>query len=153
MKKLYVENSIEIAASPARVWQVLTLPAWTQKWAREFGATGPIDSNWAIGSTVLWRNAQGEVYVRGNVIDAIPLQLLRFTVCDVFSPAMRPVSGSAVDEITQSYSLVARQEHTVLHIAHGDFAKLANGEQLYPLVIQLWDRLLPRLKGLAEGSE
>jgi len=152
MKKLYVESSIEIEASPSRVWDILTKPEWTAKWAVEFGANGPIDSSWALGSPVLWRNSKGDVYVRGNVTAVIPNTLLRFTVCDVFSPDMRPTSGLAEDEITQTYSLAGDGNRTILSTAHGDFVMLANGEKLYPLVIKLWDRLLPRIKELAEGA-
>jgi len=153
MKKLYVERSIEIDASPSRVWEVLTKPQFTQKWAGEFGAAGPIDSNWTLGSMVLWRNAKGEVYVRGNVTAVSPLKLLRFTVCDVFNPALRPTSGLAEHEITQSYSLAGDRENTILSTSHGDFGQLATGAILYPLVLQLWDRLLPKIKGLAEGTD
>ena len=153
MKKLYVEQSIEIEASPSRVWDVLTRPEFTQKWAGEFGASGPIDSTWTLGSVVNWKNAKGEVYVHGNVTAVSPIKLLRFTVCDAHNPDRRPMSGLAEDEITQSYSLQGDRARTVLAIAHGDFGKLADGEKLYPLVVQLWDRLLPKLKELAERAE
>jgi uncharacterized protein YndB with AHSA1/START domain len=152
MTKLDVENSIEIHASPSRVWDILTRPEWTQKWASEFGATGPIDSDWTLGSEVRWRNPKGEVYVRGNVVAVVPLQWLRFTVCDALNTGLRPTSGLPEDEITQSYSLSGVGERTILSTIHGDFAKLPNGDKLYPLVVQLWDRLLPRIKVLAEGA-
>jgi uncharacterized protein YndB with AHSA1/START domain len=152
MSKHYVESSIEIQASPSQVWDVLTRPEMTQKWAGEFGAAGPIDSTWTLGSPVLWRNAKGEVYVRGNITAVRPLALLRFTVCDVFHPEMRPISGLPEDEITQSYALAGDGKRTILSIAHGDFGKLANGEKLYPLVVQLWGRLLPRIKQLAQDE-
>ena len=102
MKTLNVDRSIEIEASPLRVWKVLTKPEFTAIWAKEFGATGPIESDWSQGSEVRWRNAKGEVYVRGNVIAVIPQTLLKFTVCDVSNAGYRPVSGRAEDEITQS---------------------------------------------------
>jgi hypothetical protein len=46
--------------------------------------------------------------------------------------------------------LTGEAGRTVLSTAHGDFAKLPSGEQLFPLVGELWDRLLPRIKELAE---
>jgi len=152
MRKLYVESSIAIDASPARVWDVLTRTEFTQKWAAAFNATGPIESNWTLGSEVLWRNAKGIVYVRGNVVAIDPPRLLRFTVCDALNVGMRPVSGVPDDEITQSYSLSDEGKGTILSTSHGDFGKLANGEQLYPLVAQLWEKLLPKIKELAEAD-
>ena len=152
MSKLYVERSIEIDESPSRVWNILTQPEWTQKWAGAFGATGPIESKWILGSEVLWRNEKGEVYVRGNVLAVDPLKLLRFTVCDALNVGLRPVSGLPEDEITQSYSLSSDGTRTILSTVHGDFGKLANGDELYPLVGQLWEKLLPRIKELAEAD-
>jgi uncharacterized protein YndB with AHSA1/START domain len=153
MKTLTVERTIEIEATPSRVWDVLTRPELTREWAGEFGAAGPIESTWTLGSPVRWRNASGAVYVHGHVTAVSPLKSLRFTVCDVLNPELRPVSGLADDEITQSFSLAARGGRTVLSIAHGDFGKLRDGEMLYPLVGQLWDRLLPKIKDLAQRSQ
>jgi hypothetical protein len=90
------------------------------------------------------------VYVDGIVTAVNPEHLLRFTVSDVLNPDLRPTSGRADDELTQSYSLTGDGEHTILSTAHGDFAHIANGDRLYPLVEQLWDRLLPKIKELAE---
>ncbi len=147
--KLYVEKSIEIDASPSSVWNVLTRPEFTRQWAGEFGAEGPIDSTWKLGSRVLWRNAKGEVYVQGSVTALDQDKLLRFTVCDV-GTELRPVSGLDEDEITQTYALSGQAGRTLLSTAHGDFGKLANAEKIHPLVVALWDRLLPRLKEIAE---
>ncbi len=127
-------RSIEIDASPARVWEVLTRPEWTRQWAAEFGAAGPIESTWEPGSPVRWRNATGDVYVEGRVTDAVPDELLRFTVRDVANARLRPISGRAEDDIAQSYRLASSGGRTVLSTAHGDFAKIADGEALYPLI-------------------
>jgi uncharacterized protein YndB with AHSA1/START domain len=148
---LYVDRTIEIRTSPKRVWEVLTKPEFTAEWAKGFGATGPIESDWLPGSEVRWRNAKGDVYVRGNVVEVVPQSLLKFTVCDVFNTGYRPVSGRAEDEITQTYALKGGADRTTLATSHGDFANLAGGEKLFPIVGQFWDKLLPQLKALAEG--
>jgi uncharacterized protein YndB with AHSA1/START domain len=151
--EISVTRSLEIGASLARVWEVLTRPEWTSQWAAEFGAAGPIESTWESGSPVRWRNAKGDVYVEGHVTEVVPGQLLRFTVRDVANPRLRPSSGRAEDEITQSYRLAGAGDRTVLSTTHGDFAKIADGETLYPLVGELWDRLLPTIKELAESGQ
>ena|SRR5580765_616103 len=151
MDTLYVDRSIEIEASSVRIWEVLTQPEFTAKWANEFGSAGPIESDWTIGSEVRWRNAKREVYVSGKVIAVVPHTLLQFTVCDVFNAGFRPISGRAEDEITQSYFLRGGPQRTTLTTRHGDFRNLANGEKLFPLVGQLWNRLLPQFKALAEA--
>ena len=147
-----VKRSIEISAPPWRVWEILTKPQYTSRWAPEFGAAGPIESDWRLGSLVSWRNEQGEVYVSGRVTDVQPLQVLRFTVRDR-NPEMQPTSGSAADDITQTYMLSTRGDRTLLAIAHGDFSKLAKGEELLPAVAAHWERLLAKLKALAEEKD
>ena len=71
----------------------------------------------------------------------LAFKLLRFTVCDVLNPDLQPTSGLAGD-----------RGHTIFSPAHGDFRKLANGDMLYPLVVQLWEKLLPKMKELAKGT-
>jgi uncharacterized protein YndB with AHSA1/START domain len=128
---------------------VLTRPEFTQQWAGKFGAAGPIDSDWQLGSQVLWKNADGKVYVSGNVIALEPNKLLRFTVRDI-RPELQPISGLEKDDITQTYALVGQGGHPLLSSAHGDFSKLAGGEKIYPLASAVWDELLPQIKELAE---
>jgi uncharacterized protein YndB with AHSA1/START domain len=132
MSTLSVEGAVEIRASPSRVWEVLTKPEFTREWAEYFGASGPIEPEWALGSTVLWRNAEGHVYVDGVVTAVDPEHLLRFTVSDVFNPGLPPTSGRAEDDLTQTYALTGDGAQTILSTAHGDFAKIVNGDRLYP---------------------
>ena len=149
MDKLVVEASIEIDASPARVWTVLTSPAFTSRWSPLFGATGPIDSDWNSGSQVLWRNADGAVYVQGNVVAMRPEALLTFT-CRSVDPKMMPLSGLTEDDITQTHTLSDSGGRTTLSIAHGDFSKLAGGADIYPRAREGWNGILARIKALAE---
>lgn len=151
MTKLVVEKSIDIDAPPSKVWAVLTKPELTKQWATMFGAVGPIESDWRPGSRVAWRNAEGEVYVQGMVRKVDENRRLEFTVRDV-NRAMQPTSGREEDDITQTYTLRDDGGRTHLATAHGDFAKLANGAQLFPRVAAFWDELLPKLKALSERT-
>jgi uncharacterized protein YndB with AHSA1/START domain len=149
MKTLIAEKSIEIAAPSSKVWAVLT--ARTSEWSDLFGAKGPIASDWKIGSDVLWRNAEGVVYVTGRVLACEPGKLLRFTVRST-EREKQPLSGRPEDDITQTYALLETGGRTRLSTAHGDFSNLAGGEQIYAAVLQGWDTVLTRLKELAEKA-
>ena len=151
MTPLIAEKSIEINAPAARVWTVLTNPHYNEKWAALFAAKGPIDSDWKLGSKVLWRNTDGQVYVTGAVIALETNKLLRFTVRST-TKEMQPLSGLAEDDITQTFALHEHDGRTTLSIAHGDFSKLANGDKILPAVVAGWDTILALLKQLAEGS-
>ncbi len=149
MTNLIAEKSIEIAAPASAVWNVLT--ARTSEWSGLFGATGPVESDWKPGSEVLWRNADGVVYVNGRVLASEPSKLLRFSVRST-QREMQPVSGRAEDDITQTYALAEHGGRTTLSIAHGDFRNLAKGEEIYPAVVAGWDTLLAKFKELSEAA-
>lgn len=149
MSKLYVDKSVEIHASSARVWDILTSRVHTQEWASEFTAGGPrlhIESQWVLGTPVLWKNEKGATLVEGEVTACVPHSLLRFTVFDVQGP--RPHVGSE-DGIT--FKLTERGGHTVLWISQGDFSTMADGAKYRDLSDEIWERALPRIKHLAEG--
>ena len=142
--------SIEVNASAQRVWDVLTLRHYTAEWASEFAPGGPglnIDSDWALGSPVLWKDPKGHVVVEGIVTAVEPLGLLRFTVVDTSDP--RP---AAPVEDGIAYKLTERDGRTRLWVSQGDFSTVADGAKHRDLSATVWDRVLIKIKGLAEGG-
>jgi uncharacterized protein YndB with AHSA1/START domain len=149
MPKLFAEKSIEIHASAPRVWDVLTSPVSTAEWASEFTAGGPalhIESDWLVGSPVLWKDRKKRVVVDGAVTAVQPPVLLRYTVFDVRGqrPAVSPEDGI-------TYKLTEREGTTVLWVSQGDFSTMADGEKYRDLSEDMWDRVLARIKRLSEG--
>jgi uncharacterized protein YndB with AHSA1/START domain len=69
MSKLFVDKTIEINAPASKVWDVLTRREQTAEWAPEFagGAEFHIESEWKLGSRVLWKDRDGNVIVEGEV--------------------------------------------------------------------------------------
>jgi uncharacterized protein YndB with AHSA1/START domain len=150
MAKLFAEKSIEIQASARRVWDVLTTRDSTAEWASEFTAGGPslhIESDWSVGSRVLWKDRKEHVFVEGIVTAAQPHALLRFTVFD--GRGERP-PASPEDGIT--YKLTEREGTTVLWVSEGDFGSMVDGANYRDLSEDIWDRALVRIKRLAEGG-
>jgi uncharacterized protein YndB with AHSA1/START domain len=147
---LIAEKSIDITAPASKVWAVLTQRS--SEWSDLFGARGPVESDWKVDSDILWRNADGVVYVTGRVLASELATLLRFTVRST-QREMQPLSGRPEDDITQTYALAERGGRTTLSIAHGDFRHLAKGEEIYPAVMAGWDQLLARFKMLAEDGQ
>jgi len=149
VSRLFVQKTIDINAPASRVWMVLTKPEFTRQWSGPFGASGPIDSEWKPGSPVLWRDAEGRVYVSGRVIASEPDRLLQFSV-EASDAGRRPPSGLDDDDITQRYELSGDDVHTMLSIAHGDFRTIPNGEEVVPVAAAIWETVLPKIKELAE---
>ncbi len=149
MKKLFVDKTIEIKAPPAKVWEALTEREQTDKWAAEFSSGGPafyIESDWKLGSPVLWKADDGKVVVEGGVTAVQPFKLLRFTVFDTRS--QRP---QVTDEDGITYELSKDDGTTKLHVKQGDFASMPEGEKYQRMSDEVWDRVLPKVKKLAEG--
>jgi uncharacterized protein YndB with AHSA1/START domain len=147
MPKLFVQKSVEINAPASKVWQVLTSREHTSQWAFEFSGGSPfhIESDWKLGSPVRWKDQNDQVIVEGNVTALEPKKLLRFTVFDVRS-ARPPVTED--DGIT--YELSEKNGKTILQLRQGDFSVMTDGEKYHKMSAQIWDRVLPKVKELAE---
>ncbi len=147
MPKLFVEKTIEINAPASKVWDVLTRREQTGEWAPEFsgGAQFHIDSDWNLGSPVLWKGQDGNVIVEGEVTALEPNTFLRFTVFDV-----RWEKPPVTEEDGITYELTEQSGKTTLRLLQGDFSVMAEGEKYHRLSAEVWDRVLPKVKELAE---
>ncbi len=147
MEKLFVNKTIEINAPASKVWNALTEREHTDQWALEFtgGAEFHIESDWNPGSPVLWTGQDGSVIVQGNVTALESLKFLRFTVFDV-----RGEKPPVTDEDGITYELTEQNGKTLLRISQGDFSGMADGEKYRDLSAEIWDRVLPKVKALAE---
>ncbi|MGM0876107.1 MAG: SRPBCC family protein [Bacillota bacterium] len=149
--KLFVDKTIEINAPITKVWDTLTKREFTDQWALEFSSGGPqfyIESEWKPGSPVLWKGQDGTVIVEGNVTALEQNKLLRFTVFDVRSAERPPVTEE--DGIT--FQLFEEKGKTTLHILQGDFSVMTDGEKYRNLSADIWDKVLPKVKELAEND-
>ena len=148
MPKLFVDQTVEIDAPPFKVWEVLTRPDLTSLWAPEFSGGSPLrlESDWRVGSPVLWKDQNGNALVEGNVTALEPERLLRFTVFDTRTPQRPPVGVE--DGVTLELSREDAQ--TILHVRQGDFSPMPDAEKFHRLSAETWDHVLPKIKQLAE---
>lgn len=149
MKKLFVDKTFEINAPASKVWDVLTISEYNSHWATEFSSGGPqfrLESTWELESPVLWKGQDGTVIVEGNVTALQRNKLLRFTVFDVRSPE-RP---TVTDEDGITFKLTERNGKTTLHILQGDFSVMTDGEIYRDASAEIWDKVLPKVKEMAE---
>ncbi|MEH6905791.1 SRPBCC domain-containing protein [Neobacillus drentensis] len=151
MNKLFVDQTIEINASASKVWEVLTVSEYNNHWATEFSSGGPqfhLDSTWELGSPVLWKGEDGTVIVEGNVTALEQNKILRFTVFDVRSEEKALVTEE--DGIT--FHLSENNGKTTLHILQGDFSVMPEGKKYRDLSAEIWDKVLPSIKKMAEAT-
>ena len=83
--------------------------------------------------------------VQGNVTALEPQKFLRFTVFDV-----RGEKPPVTDEDGITYELTEQNGKTLLRISQGDFSAMAAGVKYRNLSAEIWDRVLPKVKALAE---
>ncbi len=151
MNKLFVDQTIEINASASKVWDVITVDEYNNHWATEFSSGGPqfhLDSTWELGSPVLWKGEDGTVIVEGDVTALEPKKLLRFTVFDVRSEEKALVTEE--DGIT--FHLSEYNGKTTLHILQGDFSVMPDGKKYRDLSAEIWEKVLPSIKKMAEAA-
>jgi uncharacterized protein YndB with AHSA1/START domain len=147
MSKLFVDKSIEINTPASKVWNVLTNPGYTAEWASEFSGGSPfqIESDWKLNSPVSWKGPDVKVIVEGTVTGLELGRFLRFTVFDVRSERP-PVTQE--DGIT--YQLSEEDSQTTLNVLQGDFSAMPNGKKYRDMSTEIWDRVLRKVKELAE---
>ncbi|MDR7238231.1 SRPBCC domain-containing protein [Neobacillus drentensis] len=151
MNKLFVDQTIEINASASKVWDVITVDEYNNHWATEFSSGGPqfhLDSTWELGSPVLWKGEDGTVIVEGDVTALEPKKLLRFTVFDVRSEEKALVTEE--DGIT--FHLSEYNGKTTLHVLQGDFSVMPDGKKYRDLSAEIWEKVLPSIKKMAEAA-
>ncbi|ULT57762.1 SRPBCC domain-containing protein [Neobacillus drentensis] len=149
MTKLFVDKTIEINAPASNVWDVLTKSDLNCQWAVEFSSGGPefhLESTWELESPVYWKGQDGTVIVEGNVTAVKQDKLLRFTVFDV-RMAERP---EVTEEDGITFHLAEVEGKTTLHILQGDFSAMTNGQFYRDASAEIWDKVLPKIKRIAE---
>ena len=147
MNKLFVDKTIQIDSPAVKVWDVLTKGKYTDQWTNEFMADMIVESDWKMGSTVVWKDISGKIVVEGDVTKVEPKKFLRYTTFDV-ETGRTPVTQE--DGIT--FQLAEHQKKTKLHVLHGDFATMKDGQKYYDMTLDAWNKILPKIKELAESD-
>lgn len=145
MDQLIVKDAIDINASAARVWSVLTDPESTRQYM--FGCRAVTD--WKVGSPLEWTaTVEGKdvVYVKGAILAAEPRRLFSYTV---FGTNMG-LADVPSNYLTVTCRLMESEGKTRLEISQGDFAGAADGEKRYQHTVAGWRETLPKIKALAE---
>lgn len=143
MPKLFVEKSVDIKAPAARVWRVLTDPQVTKKWIRSWWPDiVSLDSDWEVGSTVLWKVAKDKVGAAGTVTLSEPEKMLRYGF-----KINQPESDK--QEII-TYKLEERNGTTRFSVWVGDFGDSEEHQECYPGALESWEKSLSKIKELSE---
>lgn len=86
--------------------------------------------------------------MEGNVTALDHGKLLRFTVFDV-----RGERPAVTEEDGITYQFSERERKTTLHVLQGDFSAMPEGEKFRDMSAEIWSRVLPKVKELAEMTK
>ncbi len=141
--RLMLKNSVEIDASPAKVWDTLVNPVMTRKYMFDCEAL----SDWKAGSELLWKGAtDGKVYVKGNIVEIEYGKILRYTVFDP-NGGMKDIPSNY---LTVTYALLTQDGKTLLTVSQGDYSVVENGQKRYEDTVNGWGTVLQKIKEIAE---
>ncbi len=147
---LFVENTIHINASAAKVWDALINPEQTKKYM--FGCETV--SDWKVGSSLDWKafyEGKEMVFVKGNILKIDPEKHLSYTT---FDPNSTTIQDIPENYLTVTYDLLEHDGKTILNVSQGDFSKVGDGDKRYNDVYNGgdgWNPVLIKIKELIEG--
>lgn len=141
-RELIVEKTVNIDATPEKVWLALTSRELIKQY---FFGTDAL-SDWKPGSTLIFQGEwEGNSYQdKGNILEAEPGLLLRYNYWSGFS---------GLEDIPENYSVVtyrlkAEQKGTTLDLTQEGFANkegLAHAESGWTMVLDNLKKLLEKV--------
>jgi DNA-binding transcriptional ArsR family regulator/uncharacterized protein YndB with AHSA1/START domain len=141
-----------IRTTPERLWEALTNPAFTSQWWQT-----TFDTDWAVGSTMIWDNNGVIIEDPAQVVlEAEPFSRLSYT-WHTFSPEMAERFDDEVfDKLAQekrsraTFELEPVGDQVKLTVIHDDFEP---GSVAATMVRNGWPIFLSSLKTLLETGE
>jgi uncharacterized protein YndB with AHSA1/START domain len=139
-RPVYVYDTF-IAAAAERIWSALTAAEFTRQY---FYATS-VQSDWRLGSSVVYRMPDGSTAVEGEVLESDPPRRLVITWRPLYDAAMAAEPPSRV-----TFEIEALEGACRLRVTHDRFEE---GSAVYENVRQGWSAILCSLKSLLETGE
>lgn len=146
MSAKIIHKTVNLKASPKKVWQVLIESPYIEEWYAEFGEDLKVETDWTSGSKyrVVDKNGFGMV---GKIAENIPLKTLsiepegmvRDYKDDFESAEARQLKGNR-----ETYWLSETAEGTKLDI------ESACSEEYADMMAEMWDKALITIKKLSE---
>ncbi len=141
MPKYFIEKSILISASVDKVWDILTSAESVHEWSQCFGVAVHPETDWNMGSVIIWKDDNGKIRARGIVTAHEGHQLLRIAFEDAVSVVYPILPG----KYSETYRLLEDGNHTFLSFYGGEVSKEDQAHHA-----PLWDKALKEMKKLAE---
>jgi hypothetical protein len=126
-----VDKRIIINASPSKIWDVLTNPAYARILGNEFDKNAYLQSDWKLGSHVYFKYESGKVVANGVITELKINSHIKVEYKEI--------------NYSDTYSLIANNGATNLAISSGPYPHDYEGQ------LSVWDRWLTKVKELSEA--
>lgn len=139
MKELIVKSEIMINAPAAKVWEVLIAPKFIRQWdalPQDFA-----DYYLEIGREIEW-SGNSKITVTGMV----PHEYLKLSLY-----VNKWELGPSSYDIAYQYRLSVHENDILLTVEIGDFDQLADGAEYYSNSVEFAEKVLNKIKLLAEN--
>jgi uncharacterized protein YndB with AHSA1/START domain len=131
-----IQKTIEIKASPDKVWRVFTDPNVSRE-----KMAGEYITDWQEGSSLGWKGADGKMRTNGKIIDIINGKLLKHSL---FSPK----DNTSVTSVVTYAFLYNNNGHTTLSASEDLIQDITDKE--YEDASEGWNTALLAVKEAAE---
>ncbi|MBA2329549.1 MAG: SRPBCC domain-containing protein [Flavisolibacter sp.] len=138
VETMKITSSIEINSQPETVWNLLVDHEKIKQWAAAFSEGTTIETNWSIGSEVIWKDGEGNIGAKGIVKIFQPHKKLHVRYYDDANAE----PGSPLGDYSEIFNI---DGSTLLKIESGPVMK-KHGLMQQPM----WEDALIRIKTMAE---
>lgn len=137
-----IRKSSSIEAAAEKIWDIVLHPG--NQWGKAFGDGAFVETDWTIGSTVIWTDPGGDIGSKGIVAAHRPMEYLQVDMYD----DINAVPNAKPGEYSEKYRLIKIADRKFeLEIECGPLAKkyLTQHEAM-------WDKAMKLIVELAEKS-
>ena len=141
MDKQTIHKTVLVTASASKVWEVLIDPTLIKQWGNAFSEGTYVETDWSLGSEVVWKDAEGVVGAKGIVEINQKASLLKVAFYDEIDSKPPTPTG----EYSEIFRLSERGDKTLLTIEAGPLE-----EKFISMHSPLWEKAVLKIKALAE---
>lgn len=145
-EKQTIKKNLEINAPKEKVWDVLLQDDFTRIWYAEFSEGTRAETDWQLGSKVIFRDNSGTGLLGTVLVNRPPevlsveyLGLVNGSTEDYDSEEARALKGSR-----ETYRLSDKDGATQVAV------EVDMAEEYYEMMSEAWDKALVKIKELAE---
>ena len=140
-----IKNKVVIKAPQSKVWDLLVNPEKTP----EYMYTCAIDTDFEVGSAVIWRGIHDKVvYVSGELLAYNPENSMSYSVIDPNAD----YAQTKENHLIVAYKLEEKDGKTLFSVTQSGYETVAEGQSRYDEAVAGggWSGVLEQIKEMAE---